>query len=95
MTITIELHGPNCQGTKVVKNGNQKNKKQNYLCKTCKRQFIDDHNLTCKGWASYITAKILLLLARNAGIVVLMRLKILAQKSAFCFGEFQSRVLGC
>lgn len=68
MLITIELHFPNCQSTKIVKNGNKKNKKQNYLCKTCKRQFIGDHNLTYKGWASYIAAKILLLLARNAGI---------------------------
>ncbi len=45
MQITITLHCPNCQGTKVVKNGNKKNKKQNYLCKTCKRRFIGDHNL--------------------------------------------------
>ncbi len=36
------LHCPNCQDTKIVKNGNKKNKKQNYLCKTCKRQFIGD-----------------------------------------------------
>ncbi|WP_172919510.1 IS1 family transposase, partial [Capnocytophaga canis] len=68
MLITITLHCPNCQSTKIVKNGNKKNKKQNYLCKTCKRQFIGDHNLTYKGWASHITAKILLLLARNVGI---------------------------
>ncbi|CEN46965.1 Insertion element IS1 1/5/6 protein insB (fragment) [Capnocytophaga canimorsus] len=68
MLITIKLHCPNCQCTKIVKNGNKKNKKQNYLCKTCKRQFIADHNLTYKGWASHITAKILLLLARNVGI---------------------------
>ncbi|AEK23260.1 Insertion element iso-IS1N protein insA [Capnocytophaga canimorsus Cc5] len=68
MLITITLHCPNCQCTKVVKNGNKKNKKQNYLCKTCKRQFIGHHNLTYKGWASHITAKILLLLARNVGI---------------------------
>ncbi|MFJ1352413.1 IS1/IS1595 family N-terminal zinc-binding domain-containing protein, partial [Capnocytophaga canimorsus] len=52
MLITITLHCPNCQCTKIVKNGNKKNKKQNYLCKTCKRQFIGDHNLTYKGWAS-------------------------------------------
>ncbi|WP_392419900.1 IS1 family transposase [Capnocytophaga canis] len=68
MLITIKLHCPNCQCTKIVKNGNKKNKKQNYLCKTCKRQFIGDHNLTYKGWASHIAAKILLLLARNVGI---------------------------
>ena len=68
MIVSIELHCPNCQGTKVVKNGNKKNKKQNYLCKTCKRQFIGDHNLTYKGRASYIAAKILLLLARNVGV---------------------------
>ncbi len=52
MLVSIKLHCPNCQSTKIVKNGNKKNKKQNYLCKTCKRQFIGDHNLTYKGWAS-------------------------------------------
>ncbi len=42
MLVSIKLHCPNCQSTKIVKNGNKKNKKQNYLCKTCKRQFIGD-----------------------------------------------------
>ncbi|SDE17369.1 Transposase [Riemerella columbipharyngis] len=68
MLITIKLHCPNCQGTRIVKNGNKQNKKQNYLCKTCKRQFIGNHNLTYKGRASHMAAKILLLLARNVGI---------------------------
>lgn len=68
MQITITLHCPNCQGTKIVKNGIKSYGKQNYLCKTCNRQFIGDHNLTYRGWASCIVAKILLLLARNVGI---------------------------
>ena len=68
MLIKIKLHCPNCQCTNVVKNGKKSYGKQNYLCKSCKRQFIGDHNLTYKGWASHIAAKILLLLARNVGI---------------------------
>ena len=50
------------------KNNKKSYRKQNYLCKNCKRQSIGDHNLTYKGWASHIVAKILLLLARNVGI---------------------------
>lgn len=68
MQITITLHCPNCQGAKIVKNGRKSNKKQNYLCKTCHRQFIGDHNLTYKGCHSSISAKILILLARCVGI---------------------------
>ncbi|CEN49307.1 Insertion element IS1 1/5/6 protein insB (fragment) [Capnocytophaga canimorsus] len=48
--------------------GIKRTKNKTIFAKTCKRQFIGDHNLTYKGWASHIAAKILLLLARNVGI---------------------------
>ncbi|MDR2773412.1 MAG: IS1 family transposase, partial [Tannerella sp.] len=34
MKITIILHCPDCQGTKIKKNGRKISEKQNYLCKT-------------------------------------------------------------
>ncbi|WP_405229555.1 IS1/IS1595 family N-terminal zinc-binding domain-containing protein [Capnocytophaga stomatis] len=45
MQITITLHCPNCQSTKIVKNGKKSYGKQNYLCKDCYRQFIGEYNL--------------------------------------------------
>lgn len=68
MQITITLHCPNCQGTRIVKNGFKSYGKQNYLCKDCHRQFVGDHNLTYKGCRSDIYSKILLLLVRGVGI---------------------------
>jgi len=49
MKIKITLRCPNCSGTNLKRNGNKKNKKQNYFCKDCNRQFIGDHALTYKG----------------------------------------------
>ncbi|CEN50984.1 Insertion element IS1 1/5/6 protein insB (fragment) [Capnocytophaga canimorsus] len=48
--------------------GIKRTKNKTIFAKPVKRQFIGDHNLTYKGWASHIAAKILLLLARNVGI---------------------------
>ena len=42
--------------------------KQNYLCKSCGRQFIGDHALTYKGCLSEVKRKILLMLVRGVGI---------------------------
>ena len=68
MQITIILHCPDCQSTKIVKNGKKSYGKQNYLCKDCHRQLIGDHNLNYKGCLSMIYQKILILLVRGAGI---------------------------
>lgn len=65
MQITITLSCPDWQGTKVVKNGIKPYGKQNYLCKDCHRQFIDNYNLTYKGCLSMIYQKILILLAEK------------------------------
>ena len=40
MKIQIILQRPDCQSTDIKKNGKKTSKKQNYLCKTCGRQFI-------------------------------------------------------
>ena len=68
MKIQIILHCPDCQSTDVKKNGKKSSKKQNYLCKTCGRQFIGDHALKYKGWHSELIHRILLMLVRGAGI---------------------------
>ena len=68
MLITITLYCPDCQSTKIVKNGKKSYGKQNYLCKDCHCQFIGDHNSTYKGCLSTIYQKILILLVRGVGI---------------------------
>jgi transposase-like protein len=68
MKITITLHCPDCQSTKVKKNGKKRSKKQNYLCKNWSRQFIGDHALRHKGCHSGLRQKILMMLVRGIGI---------------------------
>lgn len=68
MTIKIILHCPNCQSAKIKKNGKKSYKKQNYLCKTCGRQFIGDHALSYQGCCSAIKKKIVKMLVRGIGI---------------------------
>ena len=68
MIIKIKLHCPDCQRTKIKKNGKKISGKQNYLCKDCGRQFIGDHALSYKGCHSSLTHRILLMLVRGIGI---------------------------
>ena len=68
MEIRITLHCPKCQSKDIVKNGTKANSVQNFLCKTCKRQFIHDSDRIYKGSTSNIDAKIRLMLVRNCGI---------------------------
>lgn len=68
MHIQITLYCPNCQSSKVKKNGKKSDKKQNYMCKTCHRQFIGDHALSYKGCHSGIIKRILLMSVRGIGI---------------------------
>ena len=68
MTIKITLYCPNCQSTKIKKNGKKSSKKQNYFCKDCGRQFIGDHALSYKGCHSSLIQRILLMLVRGIGI---------------------------
>ena len=46
----------------------KKNGTQNYMCKSCNRQFIGDHNLTYKGCRSSLSKKIELMLVRGIEI---------------------------
>ena len=68
MEIKIEIYCPRCAGAKIVKNGIKSNNKQNYLCKSCNRQFVGDHNLTYQRCHSQIDNKIKLMLVRGNGI---------------------------
>jgi transposase-like protein len=68
MKIEIELNCPHCQCTKVKKKRKKQSGKQNYLCKTCGRQFIGDHALTYKGCHSSLMKRILLMMVRGIGI---------------------------
>jgi transposase-like protein len=68
MNIQITLYCPDCWGAKIKRNGKKSCKKQNYLCKSCGRQFIGDHALSYKGWHSALIHKILLMLVRGIGI---------------------------
>ncbi len=68
MKIEIELKCPKCLSANIKKNSHKCNKKQNYLCKTCGRQFIGDHTLKYKGCHSDINQKVRLMLVRGVGI---------------------------
>lgn len=64
--ITIQVTCPHCQGSKVVKNGCKKDGTQNFLCKSCKRQFI--HTYRNNGSNPIIKHLITSMLLRNTGI---------------------------
>ncbi|KAA6335475.1 hypothetical protein EZS27_016307 [termite gut metagenome] len=68
MKIQITLHCPDCQSTKIKKNGRKSSRKQNYYCKNCGRQFIGNHALSYKGCHSDLNQRILTMLVRGVGI---------------------------
>jgi transposase-like protein len=68
MKIEIELFCPHCQSTKVKRNGKKPSRKQNYLCKSCHRQFIGDHALTYQGCHSNLYKRIEKMPVRGVGI---------------------------
>jgi insertion element IS1 protein InsB len=69
MKIQITLYYPRCQSTKVVKNGLKGySNKQNYLCRSCDRQFIGDHNLDYQGCHSSLTQRLKRMFVRGMGI---------------------------
>jgi IS1 family transposase/transposase-like protein len=68
MKITIDLYCPHCQSSKIKKNGKKTYHKQNYLCKSCGRQFIGDHALRYKGCHSKLYKRIEKMLVRGVGI---------------------------
>jgi insertion element IS1 protein InsB len=69
MKITITLQCPRCSGSNIVKNGKKPYQgKQNYICKSCKRQFIGDYQLSYLGCLSFLVKKIQKMLVRGLGI---------------------------
>ena len=68
MKIEITLKCPKCSTTNIIKNGLKENKKQNYICKECDRQFIGDHALTYSGCHSELNHKVELMIVRGVGI---------------------------
>lgn len=68
-TIKITLTCPHCQSSNIVKNGKKSyGDKQNYLCKSCSKQFIGDYQLTYQGCHSQIKKRIKKMLCRGMGI---------------------------
>ena len=68
MRITLEIKCPACLSDSIKKNGTKVDGKQNYQCKDCQRQFIDESQLKYKGCQSHIEAKIRLMLVRGCSI---------------------------
>ena len=68
MTTTIELNCPHCHSSSIVRNGEKHNGPQNYLCKSCGKQFISDHERMYRGSIVWIITVIKMMLVRGIGI---------------------------
>ena len=65
-TITNSVHCPHCSSIEAVKNGRKPNGEQNYLCKSCGKQFLARyHN---RGSDPSIQRLLLRMLTNNSGI---------------------------
>jgi IS1 family transposase/transposase-like protein len=62
----VEIDCPYCQSLNLVKNGKTANKKQKYLCKNCRKQFITDY--TYQGCRSEVRSLILPMTLNSSGI---------------------------
>ena len=70
MKTQIQINCPDClsHSLSLKKNGIKSYGKQNYQCKDCKRQFIDDHALNYQGCYSQIEDILRLMTARGCGV---------------------------
>ena len=68
MKTQIQINCPDCHSLSLKKNGIKSYGKQNYQCKDCKRQFIDDHALSYQGCYSQIEDILRLMTARGCGV---------------------------
>ncbi|MHC6201730.1 IS1 family transposase [Breznakiellaceae bacterium SP9] len=69
MKITITITCPHCHSERINKNGKKtKSKKQNYICKDCGKQFIDERDLEQNGRKPWVIALIMIMLVRGSGI---------------------------
>ncbi len=57
---------PSCNSNSVVKNGFIANKKQQFICKSCKNRFID--NYTYKAYNQWINKRIIQFTKEGLGI---------------------------
>jgi insertion element IS1 protein InsB len=64
--IRTKINCPHCQSVKVVKNGHKKDATQNFMCKSCSKQFIALYSY--KGANPVVKADIIRHLERNNGI---------------------------
>ncbi|WP_266206124.1 IS1 family transposase [Pontibacter kalidii] len=64
--ITIQINCPYCHSMKVVKNGVKCTGKQNFLCRSCRKQF--QHSYQKAGCRPAVKRLVLRLLVRNSGI---------------------------
>ena len=64
--ITIQINCPYCHSVKVVKNGVKRTGKQNFLCRTCRKQFQYAYEKAgCRPQAKQLALR---MLVRNSGI---------------------------
>ena len=68
MKITLIVKYPHCNSPSIVRNGKKSKHTQNYLCKSCSKQFIGEFARTYRGTFSYITNVIKMMLVRGVGI---------------------------
>jgi IS1 family transposase/transposase-like protein len=68
MQITINLTCPQCHGKSIKKNGKKCNRKQNYRCKECGRQFIAEAEKSYKGCQKGIDELVKRMFVRGSGI---------------------------
>ena len=68
MQIIIELLCPHCQSESIVKNGHKSNGPQNYQCKTCKKQFVSDHEKKYNGTLSWTSSLIKMMIVHGNGV---------------------------
>jgi IS1 family transposase/transposase-like protein len=67
---------PNCSSLNIVKNGKTGQRKQRYLCKDCRRQFIRDY--TCLGCVGAVRALIVPLTMNGSGLHDISRVLLLS-----------------
>lgn len=68
MKAAVTIKCPKCGSVDIVRNGKKAYKPQNYLCKSCGRQFIGEQDRKYKGTSSGIVEIIIRALVRGCGI---------------------------
>lgn len=69
---------PQCESTQVSKNG-QRHGKQNYICRDCRKQFVEFYDL--KGYSDDIKRQCLEMYVNGMGFRAIERIKVLSQTS--------------